>query len=671
MPVVGTLTVDLVANTATFTADLGKAGNSVEGFGKQAEEAGGKVDYSMMEARHGVMMLGEEFGIHLPRGLTTFIASLGPVGVAMEAAFPFLAIALGATLLIEKLTKLHEKAGELGEAQAKSANTTNDIFSKLGDKMLEVGIRTDELAGNHLAALRKQLQLIDRQTMSGVIEEFDKMGKSADDVFVKMQSNWFMQLLMGRADVGPAKAELQSMVAEIDKLKGTGVDPGNATRALLGTDIDQVSGKISAIQAQMKGYSAQNAADRKAGVMDANDANDRRIHAAQQELDLEKQNLATLQQMKDVASQSVAIGSAEKNNDTTGDANREATAQQAGLEKREAVERRYYTEHERLVKEAAKKDLEAAENLASEERAATNAVNTDAAKQLQEKNKAAQSGYDEDLRAAIENAKTTEQLAREAASDKVSIIGDASKARLAAEITATKAEVSAEVAAYQQRLDALATFAEKYTEKKKELEDKIAATQKKGTAETAKEQATSDKQMLADVQRGYSQMANDIAGSIAKSIVMHKSLAESARSMGEQMLENVIKHALMMKLPTAQAAARAAFKNATEEGAPMPVPQIEAAAAFAQVMAFADGGLVPGSGSGDTVPAMLSPGETVVSKALTDSVRNNTTNNRGGDVHVHTQINAVDAAGFEGLLHKHANIVSKHVRGELRKANKR
>ena len=68
-----------------------------------AATMGRETSGSMMEARHGVMMLGEEFGIHLPRGLTMFISSLGPVAAAMEAAFPFLAIILGATLLIEHL----------------------------------------------------------------------------------------------------------------------------------------------------------------------------------------------------------------------------------------------------------------------------------------------------------------------------------------------------------------------------------------------------------------------------------------------------------------------------------------------------------------------------------------------------------------------------------------
>ena len=35
------------------------------------ENASARTEYSMTEARHGVMMLGEEFGVHLPRGLTT------------------------------------------------------------------------------------------------------------------------------------------------------------------------------------------------------------------------------------------------------------------------------------------------------------------------------------------------------------------------------------------------------------------------------------------------------------------------------------------------------------------------------------------------------------------------------------------------------------------------
>src|ERR1700691_2145566 len=108
MPVIGTLTVNLEANTSQFSGDLGKASCNLKVFADDAEDAGGRTEYSMGEARHSVMMLGEEFGVHLPRGLTTFIAGLGPIGPALEAAFPFLAIAAGATLLIEHLGKVKE-----------------------------------------------------------------------------------------------------------------------------------------------------------------------------------------------------------------------------------------------------------------------------------------------------------------------------------------------------------------------------------------------------------------------------------------------------------------------------------------------------------------------------------------------------------------------------------
>src|ERR1035441_3147116 len=97
------LSVDLQAKTATFQSGMADAARSARGAFSDIEGGGSRMGQELNrttgEARHGVMMLGEEFGIHLPRGLTTFIASLGPVGAAMEAAFPFIAIALGATLL--------------------------------------------------------------------------------------------------------------------------------------------------------------------------------------------------------------------------------------------------------------------------------------------------------------------------------------------------------------------------------------------------------------------------------------------------------------------------------------------------------------------------------------------------------------------------------------------
>src|ERR1039458_8084472 len=155
------LSVDLQAKTATFQSGMADAVRSARGtfgeMGSGSEQMGRRVGGSMTEARHGVMMLGEEFGIHLPRGLTTFIATLGPVGSAMEAAFPFLAIILGATLLLQHLEKLREAGIKLTEDQAKFKTAVNDAFNSMDEKILQAEKRTDELKGDHLGALKAEL----------------------------------------------------------------------------------------------------------------------------------------------------------------------------------------------------------------------------------------------------------------------------------------------------------------------------------------------------------------------------------------------------------------------------------------------------------------------------------------------------------------------------------
>src|SRR6185437_15268573 len=93
------------------------------------------------------------------------------------------------------------------------------------------------------------------------------------------------------------------------------------------------------------------------------------------------------------------------------------------------------------------------------------------------------------------------------------------------------------------------------------------------------------------------------------------------------------------------------------------------AMAFASVMAFESGGLVPGVGVGDTVPAKLTPGEHVMSKQRTEHLTNaakfGRTGDSGGDVHVHvthhSTIHALDSDGMEHVLTKHAGAIAKHV----------
>jgi hypothetical protein len=229
------LSVDLQTKTATFQSGMAEAAKSARGaftdIKSGSGEMGRDVGYSMGEARHGVMMLGEEFGVHLPRGLTTFIASLGPVGAAMEAAFPFLAIILGATLLLEHLAKLHEEGEKLTADQMKFGLAAQEAFNSLDNKLLQAGIRADDLRGNHLAALSKQLELIDHQSMAELAQTFSVLAKAADAAFADVKSHWYE---FGHGAEG-AKSSLERFQQEYQALLAKGDDKGaaNALQAKL------------------------------------------------------------------------------------------------------------------------------------------------------------------------------------------------------------------------------------------------------------------------------------------------------------------------------------------------------------------------------------------------------------------------------------------------------
>lgn len=166
----------------------------------------------------------------------------------------------------------------------------------------------------------------------------------------------------------------------------------------------------------------------------------------------------------------------------------------------------------------------------------------------------------------------------------------------------------------------------------------------------------------------------EIAKTAADSILHNKNMLQAFTQLGDQMLsmaiENMMKQSIAedkQQVREAGHAAASAFHWVMKE-VPFPLDfvlaPIAAATAFAGVMAFESGGEVPGSGA---VPILAHSGETVVSKALTDQVKSGGV---GGGIHIHMgDVHAVDAGHFEGLMKKHAHLISKHVANELRRRN--
>jgi hypothetical protein len=95
--------------------NVGQLDSALETAGETATVAAGEVEESMersrssvAEARAEVGLLGEEFGVRLPRHVRGFVAELPGVGEALESAFAATAV----LFIIEAIVKLTEKTTE-------------------------------------------------------------------------------------------------------------------------------------------------------------------------------------------------------------------------------------------------------------------------------------------------------------------------------------------------------------------------------------------------------------------------------------------------------------------------------------------------------------------------------------------------------------------------------
>src|ERR1700758_5328869 len=98
----------LGAGARQFGEELDATGENAEFSRETIKNAMGKGMSATAEAKGEATLLGEAFGIHLPRHVRTFIAELPGVGTALSAAFSATAV----LFLIEALVQGTEKLSE-------------------------------------------------------------------------------------------------------------------------------------------------------------------------------------------------------------------------------------------------------------------------------------------------------------------------------------------------------------------------------------------------------------------------------------------------------------------------------------------------------------------------------------------------------------------------------
>jgi hypothetical protein len=595
MPVVGVLTVDLIANTATFTADLGKAGNSLDGFGKDAENAGKRAEFSMHGAKAGMALFGEEVGIHVPRHLRALIAEIPGIGAAFATLLPIIGAVFAVKMIVEWVEAQEKAAHELREAWAKFGTDTQKVFNSLDDKLLSAGIKADELAGDHLAALKKQLELINHQSLSELAQQFGVIARASDAVFSHLKSSWHE---IGSGSAGAAHA-LEEFKNEYESLLAQGKDK-EAGDLLSGTL--KSAAKILDLQtlATQTGKGAGGAANIEA----INKLQEQGIGFTEKEIQAQTRLVQALSAQFIVQEKVSAIAQADKGNDETKAAKAAADARKK--------------DHDDFVK-------------------------------LQEKIKQEVTKNRLELKAEVEKG----------ADDTGRIMAFRLTSGLQAEIKAGEARVQAAKEAEKKLL----AVARDQATNLNSIDEFIARNEKRKA------------EQIKAAEQGI-QMA--IAQTALRSIMANQSLGQSFAQLGMQLAQSMIENLLMAqitgdkeKLIHAKSAAHKTYD--TVSGWPVVGPFLAppmAVAAFAGVMAFEQGGEIPGSGA---VPIMGHGGETVVTKALTDQVKGNVGGGSGrGHITIHMPpIQALDHHGVDRVLKKHATLISRHVTAELRKQNRR
>jgi hypothetical protein len=212
---------DVDAWNETLVSAMHDAGDAGKEAGEEVASGMEKARSTTYEARGEAALLGEAFGIHLPRHVRSFVAELPGIGTALSAAFAATAV----LFLIEALVKGVDKIQEWAQEAHKTALAWDEFntavaqsFRGLDDKLLQSGIKMDELKGDHVDALRKQLELIDHVSMNELEQQFNLLAKAADAMFSQLNASWY-QLDAGSKG---AKNALIDFKAQYDLLLAEG-----------------------------------------------------------------------------------------------------------------------------------------------------------------------------------------------------------------------------------------------------------------------------------------------------------------------------------------------------------------------------------------------------------------------------------------------------------------
>jgi hypothetical protein len=172
----GEVKIILAVDGASYSAALEKAKTQLKQLENSVGDAGKKTRAEMHEATASIALFGEEFGVHLPRHVRSFVASLPGVASAMSAAFSGAAILAIGMALVETGKKVYEFIQKTEEAARKNAEAWRQIQAPIEVANDELAVTNDKLE-NAIAKLEHKPENGMKEAIDEAILSADKLGE--------------------------------------------------------------------------------------------------------------------------------------------------------------------------------------------------------------------------------------------------------------------------------------------------------------------------------------------------------------------------------------------------------------------------------------------------------------------------------------------------------------
>jgi hypothetical protein len=579
--------------------------------------------------------------------LNSLIAQIPGVGTAFASMLPIAGVLLAIEIIGKLIAKHSEAAEKMQESNAAAAHGIFEVFNGLDEKLLSVQKKADELAHNHLAALKIALKEIDNTSLKELEGAFNQLTKDAITQIKDLKGEWYSFMLV-------TSGQAHALIEFKDKYQAA-LDAGKTKEAA-----DLLSGTLKSAKDTLEEYKKSQ------GTI---------FQVPQSQIDRQNILIQALENTKRAAEEAQKISTGEKANVGTEEQNR------------------VLKEQAKLAEMVAKAKFDAGKIADASAKETTKVLTDQLEQQVHEEERAAREksealkSFDKEMLAADASyVKNQEALAKlgldadkEAARHKAALHQSSIAARLAEEQKEMSAEWAVEEKGYDHSIAIAEAFYGKDSAEAMKAHQSKELAERKHQEEMKKIVDKGEEDQAKLVLQAESRMADGTAAAVNKMLFSHKSVAAAFAAMGREMVEGALKNVIKMiltndmeKLSNAEVAASRVMASL-----PFPINIPAAAAVFAATMAFAAGGLVPGSGDGDTVPAMLTPGETVVTKALTQRVAQSEGRGQsGGQGHViqHSptyHVSTMDSRGFSSMLQKHDAEFQAHAVATMRKLNMR